>query len=90
MDEHIQRILWTEKEIADRVAELGSDISKDFQGYSPPLVIIGVYNGPSVNFLLLLCWCSYFMGVMPSLDTRTPWKELLVLYLPRLCETKLQ
>ncbi|XP_031505309.1 uncharacterized protein LOC116267609 [Nymphaea colorata] len=45
MDEHIQGILWTEKEIADRVAELGSDISKDFQDCSPPLVIIGVATG---------------------------------------------
>nr|CAD1843072.1 unnamed protein product [Ananas comosus var. bracteatus] len=42
----IERVLWTEEEIARRVAELGAAISADFKGAVPsPVVLVGVATG---------------------------------------------
>ncbi|XP_042473270.1 hypoxanthine-guanine phosphoribosyltransferase-like [Zingiber officinale] len=41
----IERVLWTEDDILGRVAELASQISLDFEGGSPPLVVVGVATG---------------------------------------------
>ncbi|RWV93544.1 hypothetical protein GW17_00043996 [Ensete ventricosum] len=42
----IERILWTEEEIAGRVAELAAEISDDLIGAAPPpLVFVGVATG---------------------------------------------
>ncbi|XP_072960351.1 uncharacterized protein [Typha angustifolia] len=41
----IERILWTEEEISGRVGELAAEISADFRGISPPVVVVGVATG---------------------------------------------
>ncbi|XP_077220529.1 hypoxanthine-guanine phosphoribosyltransferase [Tasmannia lanceolata] len=45
MEDHIERILWTDEEISNRVSELASQISNDFKQFSSALVIIGVATG---------------------------------------------
>ncbi|WOK97024.1 hypothetical protein Cni_G05732 [Canna indica] len=45
-ESEIERILWTEGEIASRVAELATEISCAFTGLTPPpLVVVGVATG---------------------------------------------
>ncbi|XP_058075723.1 uncharacterized protein LOC131224203 [Magnolia sinica] len=45
LDDHIERILWTEQEISDRVSQLASQIFDDFKDFSSPPVIVGVATG---------------------------------------------
>ncbi|ERN03852.1 hypothetical protein AMTRI_Chr05g65080 [Amborella trichopoda] len=45
LDQHIERVLWTEDKIAKRVVELASEISEDFKELHSPLVVIGVATG---------------------------------------------
>ncbi|KAG0454784.1 hypothetical protein HPP92_023734 [Vanilla planifolia] len=45
MDGDIERVLWTEEEIAGRVAELAAQISDDFQRFPSPVVVVGVATG---------------------------------------------
>ncbi|XP_058074859.1 uncharacterized protein LOC131223449 [Magnolia sinica] len=45
LDDHIERILWTEQEISDRVSQLASQISDDFKDFPSPPVIVGVATG---------------------------------------------
>ncbi|KAF8377214.1 hypothetical protein HHK36_030587 [Tetracentron sinense] len=45
LDDHIERILWTEEQISDRVSELASQISNDFKEFSSSLIIVGVATG---------------------------------------------
>lgn len=45
LDADIKTVLWTEADIATRVAELASQISDDFLGSSSSLVAVGVATG---------------------------------------------
>ncbi|KAL5975104.1 hypothetical protein ACLOJK_031780 [Asimina triloba] len=45
LDDHIERVLWTEQEISDRVSQLASQISEDFKGCQSPPVMVGVATG---------------------------------------------
>lgn len=45
LDDHIERILWTENEISIRVSELASQISIDFKEFPSPVVVVGVATG---------------------------------------------
>ncbi|KAJ0977881.1 hypothetical protein J5N97_013355 [Dioscorea zingiberensis] len=45
LEGHIETVLWTEADIAARVAELASQITDDFLGSSVPLVAVGVATG---------------------------------------------
>ncbi|MDR3207269.1 MAG: hypoxanthine phosphoribosyltransferase [Oscillospiraceae bacterium] len=46
MRRDIERVLWDEKEIAAKVAELGAAITKDYQGKTP--LLVGVLKGSFV------------------------------------------
>ncbi|KAK6940076.1 Phosphoribosyltransferase domain [Dillenia turbinata] len=62
MDDHMERILWTEDEISKRVSELASQISADFASLSPsspPPVFVGVATGAFL-FLSDLVRCIKF------------------------------
>ncbi|XP_068648082.1 uncharacterized protein [Aristolochia californica] len=50
LDDHIERILWTETEIAARVSDLAAQISDDFKLTTSPLVLIGVATGAFLFF----------------------------------------
>ncbi|KAE9618334.1 hypothetical protein Lal_00047295 [Lupinus albus] len=45
MHSHIERILWNEDQISNRVSELAALITADFPTSSPPPVIVGVATG---------------------------------------------
>ncbi|KAF9603974.1 hypothetical protein IFM89_039328 [Coptis chinensis] len=45
MEEHIERIIWTEDQILERVSELAFEISTDFKEKTTSLVVIGVATG---------------------------------------------
>ncbi|KAI3919906.1 hypothetical protein MKW98_001162 [Papaver atlanticum] len=49
LDDDIERILWSEQEISDRISEIASEISDDFKGFSSSSssapVLIGVATG---------------------------------------------
>ncbi|XP_010261055.1 PREDICTED: uncharacterized protein LOC104599979 [Nelumbo nucifera] len=45
MDGHIEKILWTEEQISDRVSEVASQIFHDLKGLSSPVVMVGVATG---------------------------------------------
>ncbi|KAL5846109.1 hypothetical protein ACOSQ3_009633 [Xanthoceras sorbifolium] len=45
LDSHIERVLWTQDQISDRVAELAAEISADFGINLPPPVVVGVATG---------------------------------------------
>ncbi|KAK1441642.1 hypothetical protein QVD17_07697 [Tagetes erecta] len=53
IDEDIVSVLWTAEQLLQRVAELGSEISRDF-GDCPPPVIVGVATGAFVFLADLL------------------------------------
>lgn len=46
MDSHIERILFTAEEVAQRVRELGAEISRDYAGKTP--LVVGVLKGAVV------------------------------------------
>mgnify|MGYP002796948958 FL=1 len=46
MDSAIERVLYSEEDIAKRVKELGEQISRDYEG--KPLAVIGVLRGGSI------------------------------------------
>ncbi|KAG9458767.1 hypothetical protein H6P81_003275 [Aristolochia fimbriata] len=52
LDDHIERILWTEADIAARVSELAAQISDDFREHTPssPLILVGVATGAFLFF----------------------------------------
>ncbi|XP_043709296.1 hypoxanthine phosphoribosyltransferase isoform X1 [Telopea speciosissima] len=45
LEDHIERILWTEQQISERVSELASQISDDFNGSSSSFAVVGVATG---------------------------------------------
>ncbi|XP_042494347.1 hypoxanthine phosphoribosyltransferase isoform X2 [Macadamia integrifolia] len=45
LEDHIERILWTEQQISERVSELASQISDYFKGSSSSIVVVGVATG---------------------------------------------
>ncbi|KAF8080922.1 hypothetical protein N665_0914s0010 [Sinapis alba] len=45
LDKHIERVLFSAQAIADRVAQLGSEITSEFSGDSEPPVFVGVATG---------------------------------------------
>lgn len=45
LDSDIERVLWTQDQIADKVSDLASQISADFAGTYPPPVLVGVATG---------------------------------------------
>ncbi|KAK6130619.1 hypothetical protein DH2020_035594 [Rehmannia glutinosa] len=45
MNDHIEKILFTEQQISERVFELGSQITRDFKACTVPPVIVGVATG---------------------------------------------
>uniref|UniRef100_A0A6P4ATR8 Hypoxanthine phosphoribosyltransferase n=1 Tax=Ziziphus jujuba TaxID=326968 RepID=A0A6P4ATR8_ZIZJJ len=45
MDSDIERVLWTQEQIAAKVSDLASEISADFSGVTPPPVLVGVATG---------------------------------------------
>ena len=49
-EDYIERVLFTEEEIAARVAELGEQISKDYKDIDSPLLTVGILNGALVFF----------------------------------------
>ncbi|KAJ8760554.1 hypothetical protein K2173_015221 [Erythroxylum novogranatense] len=50
LDSHIEKVLWTESQISDRITELASEITSDFNSVSPPLVLVGVATGAFLFF----------------------------------------
>ncbi|KAF5735393.1 hypoxanthine-guanine phosphoribosyltransferase [Tripterygium wilfordii] len=44
LDSHIERVLWNEDQISDRVTELASQITADFSGTASP-ILVGVATG---------------------------------------------
>jgi len=40
---HIQKVLFTQKQLQDRIAELGAEISKDYKGES--ILVVGLLKG---------------------------------------------
>ncbi len=46
LDEAVERVLFTEQEIADRVAELGAQLTRDYAGRN--LLVVGVLTGASI------------------------------------------
>ncbi|CAH9101601.1 unnamed protein product [Cuscuta europaea] len=45
MDDHIERVLWTEHQIANRVSGLASEITHQFSSAAAAPVFVGVANG---------------------------------------------
>ncbi|KAL6573345.1 hypothetical protein OROHE_001804 [Orobanche hederae] len=45
LSDHIERVIFTEQEISDRVSELGSRITGDFKAFAVPPVVVGVATG---------------------------------------------
>ncbi|KAL7085627.1 hypothetical protein ACP275_14G291800 [Erythranthe tilingii] len=45
LNDHIEKILWTEQQISERVSELGSQITKDFKSGTIAPAIVGVATG---------------------------------------------
>ncbi|PON96289.1 Hypoxanthine phosphoribosyl transferase [Trema orientale] len=45
MESHIEKVLWTQDEIAARVSDLASQISADLVVGSPPPIMVGVATG---------------------------------------------
>ncbi|MQL75560.1 hypothetical protein Taro_007960 [Colocasia esculenta] len=45
LDGDMERILWTEAEIAARVAELASEVSEDLKESAAPVAVVGVATG---------------------------------------------
>ncbi|PIN06778.1 Hypoxanthine-guanine phosphoribosyltransferase [Handroanthus impetiginosus] len=45
LNDHIEKILWTEKQISERVSELGSQITRDFKAQPVAPVVVGVATG---------------------------------------------
>ena len=48
MDKDIQEVLFTEQQLRDRIAELGEELTRDYQGKNP--VIVGVLKGVVVFY----------------------------------------
>lgn len=48
--DHIERILWKEEEISNRVSEMASQISCDFKEFPSPVVFVGVATGAFIFF----------------------------------------
>ena len=44
-EDYIERVLFTEEQIADRVKELGAKISEDYKDITKPLLTVGILNG---------------------------------------------
>lgn len=44
-EDYIERVLFTEEQIADRVKELGAKISADYKDITKPLLTVGILNG---------------------------------------------
>ncbi|KAJ4965554.1 hypothetical protein NE237_017403 [Protea cynaroides] len=45
LENTIERILWTEQQISERVSEIASQINDDFNGSSSSMVVVGVATG---------------------------------------------
>ncbi|KAL6504190.1 hypothetical protein OROGR_026113 [Orobanche gracilis] len=45
LSDQIERVIFTEQEISDRVSELGSRITGDFKAFAVPPVVVGVATG---------------------------------------------
>ncbi|XP_022767993.1 uncharacterized protein LOC111312200 [Durio zibethinus] len=45
LDSHIEKVLWTQDQILDRVAQIASQITHDFQAAPDPPLIVGVATG---------------------------------------------
>ncbi|KAF8091401.1 hypothetical protein N665_0446s0020 [Sinapis alba] len=45
LDKHIEKVLFSAQTIADRVAQLGSEITSEFSGDAEPPVFVGVATG---------------------------------------------
>ena len=56
LHEDIERVLYSEEQIRDRVRELGAQISKDFEGSVP--VVIGILKGAIIFYADLLRECD--------------------------------
>ena len=48
MDKDIQEVLFTEQQLRERIAELGEELTRDYQGKNP--VIVGVLKGVVVFY----------------------------------------
>ncbi len=46
MDSAIERVLFTEEQIKNRVAEMGRELSKKYEG--KPLIVLGVLRGGAI------------------------------------------
>ena len=44
-EDYIERVLFTEEELAARTKELSAQISKDYENISKPLLTVGILNG---------------------------------------------
>ena len=49
-EDYIERVLFDEKAISTRVAELGAQISEDYKDIDSPLLTVGILNGAIVFF----------------------------------------
>ncbi|MBA0662241.1 hypothetical protein Goklo_006406, partial [Gossypium klotzschianum] len=45
LDSHIEKVLWTQDQILDRVAQIASQITLDFKAAPDPPLLVGVANG---------------------------------------------
>lgn len=45
LESHIEKVLWTEEQILDRVAQIASQITLDFSAAPHPPLIVGVATG---------------------------------------------
>lgn len=69
----IDRVLWTESEIADRVSDLAGRISLDFSGASPgSVVLVGVATGAFL-FLADLARCVHLPLVVDFVRVGSYW-----------------
>lgn len=50
LDSHIEKVLWSQDQILQRVAELASQITLDFKDNSQPPVLVGVATGAFMFF----------------------------------------